>query len=282
MAKTDTGTAVAKAQSTELDLPAELLEEAAAQAGAGTSSSADDNIVPFIVLLQDLSPEVKRRDPAYVEGAEVGYLLNKASRQLWGPEDVLEFQPCAFQRAIMEWVPRDNGGGLVQRHPFLGSAEESLKAAGGEMIPDPRDSSGRKMIWRTKAGNDLIDTRYHFGHVVQPDGRLEPAVLGFSSTGHTSSREWMTLMNNALLPAPGGGAPVKAPSYFKKYRLRTTTKSNNQGDWFVVKAEDAGWIREKYMRDAGKALHDSVMSGVVSAAAEEPSSGGQSEADLPI
>jgi len=270
-------------------LPAELMEELAADAGAGTSQSADDNIVPFIVLLQDMSPEVKKRDPEYVDGAEVGMLLNKATKQLYAADEkqaeeaglpILEFQPCYFDRCVVEWVPRADGGGFVARHELQGSPEQTMEKLGARQVPDPQDPN--KKIWRTSDGkNDLIDTRYHFGHVISEDG-ISPAVLAFSSTGHTASREWMTMMNNFKVPvkqADGTTVLKSAPSWSKKYRVGSKPKSNKKGDFFVVNIADAGVIVDTAVRAAGKALNASVGSGAVRAAQDEAPAGGE---DSPI
>lgn len=266
-------------------VPADLASEMEGMEGLGTSGKADDNIVPFLSHLQDLSPEVKKRDPLYIEGAEPGCLLNKATRQVWKIDQQskllvdddgqpLTVQPCEYQHLIVEWIPRDAGGGFVSRHD---KTEETVEATmlkiGGKQIPDPRDSSGKKKIWRL-GSNDLIDTRYHFVNVLQPDGRVEPCVMSFTSTGHTASRSWMSLMRNNLLQ---GKIP---PSWFRQYHVKALTKSNAQGEWFVLSFEDAGWVQDKAVRARGLALHQSVSSGVVKAAAETDSTGGG--ADIPI
>jgi hypothetical protein len=264
-------------------LPADLLADAEALAGMGTSASADDNIIPFLSLLQDMSPEAKKRDPKYVEGAEPGFILNKASRQIWGPNDLLEVQPCAFDRTIVEWVPRDNGGGFVARHTLLPAGPDAtMRSLGAKEQPDPRDP--KKVRWVLPNGNELIDTRYHFVNIVHPDGRLEPVVMSFSSTGHSVSRQWMTLMRQAQVPTSKG--PAVAPSFFKKYRVTAAPRKNNKGEFFVLDFKDAGWIHDAGVRAAGKALHDSVKAGDVKAGDEEAQGSVDVDAgapdDLPI
>lgn len=256
------------------------------EVGLGTSTSADDNIIPFITVLQDMSPQVKKRDEAYVEGAEPGCLFNTATKQLWIPDeetglllstegDPLVVQPCAFVRAVAEWIPRDAGGGFVARHPHdKPTIEETLKSLGGDQVPDSRDSTGRKKIWRV-GNNDLIDTRYHYANILHPDGRTEPVVLSFASTGHTTSREWMTALNNLRLPSGR-----KPHSFFSKWNIRARTKKNTQGEWFVLSMVFAGWVEDKHVRDVGRELHEAVNSGKVKAAAETAQT--QSEADVPI
>lgn len=288
MAKNDdkTGTDLTKA-ATGTELSADLAAEFAADAGAGTSQAADDNIVPFIVLLQDMSPEVKKRDPEYVNGAEVGMLLNKATRQLYAPNadeaektglPQLVFQPCAFDRCIVEWVPRNSGGGFVARHELTGTPEATMLAIGGKQMEDPQDP--KKKIWRTADGShDLIDTRYHFGHVINEAG-YSPAVLSFSSTGHTASREWMTLMNNFKVRTPAGDLVV-APSWSKKYVVGSKPKTNTKGDFFVISISDGGIIADKSVRDAGKTLNAGISSGAIKAAQDE-ATGAAKDGEMPI
>jgi len=244
-------------------------ELAAESSGAGVSSSADDTIVPFIALLQDMSPEAKKRDPKYVEGAEPGFLLNKASRQLWGPDDNLTVIPCAFQRVINEWVPRDDGGGFVGRHPLPrdGNLEAGMSSIGAKQVKDPKDPE--KSVWVTADGrHQLTDTRYHYVLVENPDGRLIPAVLSFSSTGHTTSRSWMSLMNE---PIPG--STVKPDSWMRRYRVRAVPKKNKKGDFFVLQVDaipgKEGYVLDKSNREFARKFHESIMSGAVRAADEE-------------
>jgi hypothetical protein len=268
-------------------LPAELMEELAADAGAGTSSAADDNILPFISLLQDMSPEVKKRDPEYVEGAEPGMLLNKATRQLYAGNveqaeqtglPILEFQHCAFQRCINEWIPRNDGGGFVARHELRGTPEETMKALGGKQVQDSQDPD--KMVWKTADGkHDLIDTRYHYGNAIDAEGSPNPGVISFSSTGHTASREWMTMMRNFKIRV--NDRLLVAAAWSKKYRILTKPRKNKKGDFFVVTVQDGGIIADKALRDAGKALHAGFEAGTVRTA-DEVAPAGNGDADAPI
>jgi hypothetical protein len=252
----------------EYQLPAEMLDEMIADAGAGLSTSADDNIVPFIVLLQDMSPEVKKRDPNYVEGAEAGMYMNKASKQLYAGDrsmaertglPQLEFQHCILDKCVVEWIPRLDGGGFIARHQ------------------DPN-----KTIWKNADGShDLIETRYHFGNIVN-DGNPRPAVLAFSSTGHTTSRQWMTTMNEFKINDPktgqvmrnAQGEPLTLPAWARKYIVGTKARENKKGSFFVGTVEDGGFIRDANIRSTGKKLHDAVKSGLVTAAADDAGGGG--------
>lgn len=282
-------------------LTGDMASEAAQYAGEGTSGRAEDNVLPFLSLLQDMSPEAKKRDPNYVEGAEPGFVLNKATRQLFpcsvedgGKEgEQLFVQPCAFQRVINEWIPRDMGGGFVARHEFDDtlSVEDNMKKLGARQMKDPRDSKGQKMIWVKGEGSelhDMIDTRYHYVNIMMPDGTTQPAVMSFSSTGHTASRAWMTLQRNAKIPTPNG--QVVAPAWFKKYRVRALPKQNEKGEFFVLTFDDLGndgWIQDANIRASGRDLNEAFQTGNAKAGVEEegtgaPAGGASADEDVEI
>lgn len=240
----------------------DFLKEAAELGGAGRTKGIDDNVVPFLTLLQDMSPEAKKRDPEYVEGAEPGMILNKATRTV---HTELIVQPWAADRCINEWVPREAGGGFRGRHPLIGSVEASMKAAGAEAKPDPRDP--QKTIWVLPNGNELIDTRYVYVNVLDEErNSATPAVISFSSTGHTVAKQWSTMRNNSVLP---NGA--EHPIWFRKYRMRTKAQSNNKGEFFVLAFDDLGddgWVTNAQFRSKARELFEQFQEGKIRSADE--------------
>jgi hypothetical protein len=225
-------------------LPAHL-QKMQEHAGAGTSQAAEDNIVPMVAVLQPLSPQVDRRNPKYIEAAEPGaiWLKNAPTPIISGDEGIV-FQPCFFSRHIVEWVPREQGGGYVARHDEMPAEARTIKS---------RD--GKRDVWVMPNGNQLIDTRYHVGNVVFPDGTIMPYVIPFSSSGHTVSRTWHTLMNSIRLPSGD-----IAPSFARVYRLKTIQRTNAAGTWFVFDVSHEGWAPEQ-LYDRGLELHESFKAG---------------------
>lgn len=280
VAKTD-GKAQSLATTEDEALLALIAEEATGEA-KGVSTDANDGVVPYLAILQDMSPQVKKRDPEYVPGAEVGMILNTATKQLYAADDKqaeetglprLVFQPCAFDHCIVEWIPRNEGGGFVARHPLVdGSVEKTCLELGGRQVPDPQDP--KKKIWKTGDGkHDLIDTRYFFGHIIGADGDIEPAVISFSSTGHGPAREWMTMIKNFKLVK--NGVKVVADSWMKKYVVGTKPKNNKKGDFFLAAIADGGIVADANIRAAGKKLNASFEAGSIRAGEDV---GGESEA----
>lgn len=75
-------------------------------AGIGSQNvTADDLSTPRLKLLQLISPEVKKHDAAYVEGAEAGMFLNTATKEL---STSLFVMNIFFSKAWNIWDGDDN------------------------------------------------------------------------------------------------------------------------------------------------------------------------------
>lgn len=227
-------------------LPGFLKDKVRESAGMGVSSRAEDNLIPLIYILQSNSPQVDERDPEYVEGAKPGdiWLRNSGLPAIKG-EVGLVFQPCYFSIDWPEWKP--NRAGFVGRH--LTQPPEAVWTN----TPTPQDPD--RMSWVMPNGNTVQETRYHPGYVYLPGGRVMPFVIPLTSTGHTVSKNWMTLMNGKM------DQGVVTASFMSKYRLKTKMKVNAFGKFFVFSISDEGWITtdEEYQR--GFALHASFEAG---------------------
>ena len=91
--------------------PATAFEEFA---GAGLEEvTTEDLAIPFLRILAQLSPQVNKRDGAYVEGAEAGMIYNTVSNEAYDGEKGVLVVPCYYNRRFIEWQPRSSGGGYV-------------------------------------------------------------------------------------------------------------------------------------------------------------------------
>ncbi len=253
-------------------LPAEMLEQFEFNAGEGVSTAAEDNLVPFIGILQALSPQISKRDPKYIPGAEEGDILVTSLNRFWKGETGIVFQACSFQRDFVEWKPRDAGGGFIGRHPQMPTT--------AKQVPDPKNP--QRTRWIMPAGTDIVDTRYHFGYILNgadaqgegPEMGPMQAVIALASTGHTFSRSWMTQMGQLRLPSGKG-----APSRSRKYRLSTIPTSNPIGKWFKFSLKDEGWLTDIEQYAAGTALFQAIRDGSLKAAAPEASESHDGDSD---
>ena len=56
--------------------------EADANQGLG-QLGMDDLAIPFLRILSDTSPQIKKRDPLYIEGAESGMIYNTLTKEIF-------------------------------------------------------------------------------------------------------------------------------------------------------------------------------------------------------
>ena len=105
---------VVKKQNTDLssEISADLIIKSA---GLGLENVTNDDItIPRLAIIQSGSPQRKKKDEKYIEGADEGMIFNTVTNTLY-PES-LEIIPCGFRKTYVEWVPREKGGGLVAVH----------------------------------------------------------------------------------------------------------------------------------------------------------------------
>lgn len=228
------------------NVPSFLQNKVVEDVGKGLSGAADDNLVPMVYTLQSNSPQVKPRDPDYIEGAKTGdiWLRNSGLPPIAGEEGMV-FQPCYFSKDWVEWKP--NRGGFVGRHLDRPADAE-------EKHIDPQNPD--RKAWVRKNGNIVVETRYHVGRVYYM-GMKMPYVIPMSGTGHTVSKAWMTRMNNKSMPGVTGAAPAWACLY----RLKTKPTSNAYGDWMKFDIIDEGWVQSLEDYEAGASLNAAFAAG---------------------
>lgn len=229
-------------------LPAHLQERMSEHSGMGVSTRAEDNLIPIITMIQKNSPQVEKRDPKYIEGAEAGFIwMRGAEYPLINGEEGFLFQPCFFDQDWVEWIPRKSGGGFVGRHRAI--------PADVIQVEEASDDGKMRKKWVRPSGNEVIETRYHVGRVFDGDDR-HAYVIPLQSSGHTVSKQWMFEMNNKKLPNG-----EKAPSFAKVYRIRSKYRQNAAGSWYVLDPSDEGWVGTEEDYEAGLALNQAFDKG---------------------
>lgn len=247
--KTATKNAVAKRDKGKLPALASMYER---DAGAGFEyADADSYAIPFLVVLQKMSPQCDDDQDAYIKGAKPGMFLNTATQEIYDGKVGVVLVPCSFRRQMVEWVPRDEGGGFRGSYDVDDVDFASLS----------RDESGRFV---NENGNHLVDTRYHYCLLVTENGkRVQPVVFSLSSTQIKKSRNWMTLMNGIRIKGRNG-KEFCPPMFSHAYRVTSVGESNEKGDWKGVAIEIDHQLEESEMSiyEAAKKFITQVESGV--------------------
>ena len=107
--------AVAKAKSAELST--DVLDDIFETAGDGASFDSSEMQIPFVRILQALSPQLNKKKPEFIEGASSSDMYNTVTGQFWDGEEGLVVVPCFQVTKYLEFVPRDQGGGYKGEIP---------------------------------------------------------------------------------------------------------------------------------------------------------------------
>lgn len=190
--------------------------------------SRDDMAIPFLAILQSGSPQCKRSEGAYIEGAAEGMILNTVTGKVIDTHKTpLVVVPCAYHRAFVEWRVRESGGGFVREHK-----------------PDPnlltdtfRDEKNRDIL---PNGNQINDTRTFYVLALDENGIPSPAVLTMTSTQIKKAKQWMMQQN--LLKLRGANGVYTPPMFASKWTITTVPESNDKGSWMGWKFEHAGYL----------------------------------------
>lgn len=234
-------------------LPATINLEA--DAGIGRENmTAQDMAIPFISVLQALSPQVKK-GPHRIDGAEEGDLFNTVTQEVWAGAEGIYLVPCAFNRQYVEWAPRDSGGGYQGAH----DSDAILNQCS-------RDENGRDIL---PNGNLIVLTNYHYCLVVDEDENvLDRVVVPFSSTFLKKSRRWNSMMSAIMIQ--GANGRFNPPMFSHIYKLTTEHESNNKGEWYSPVIVTKGMITNPATYETAKQFAQDVSKGLVKVAVPEP------------
>jgi hypothetical protein len=211
----------------------EIMERPDFMAGHGRGSEevkASDLAIPRLSIIQSLSPQRKKNDPAYIEGAEEGMIFNTVSRELY--EGGVTMVPCYFRPEWVLWKLQDFGGGFLGSYP---SEEEGEKAWAQQ---------------ENKNQCELVDTGNHFCLLLHPDGRAEEVVVSMSVSQQKISRQW-----NSMIRIAGGDR------FERKYKLEAVAVQNKKGqDFFNWKVTQLGFV-DKTTYDHAESLYEAMAAG---------------------
>lgn len=223
-----------------------VLADGASGASGFENVRPEDTAIPFIYVLQSLSPQVKKGHPGRIEGAEEGDLFNNVMQAIVKPPLVVV--PCAFQKAYVEWRPREVGGGFVQQHK-----DETI------LVQCARNEKNLDVL---PNGNHVVPTAYHFILLVNKDGAYERAVLSLTRTQLKKSRRWLSQMMAQLIP-DGKGGHVRPPMFAYSYEVSTVMEQKDQYSWFGYVISQPRLLTSEALYLEAKRFHLECVAGAV-------------------
>jgi len=176
--------------------------------GAGSENLEESSALPIIRILQDQSPEINKRKDKYIEGAEAGDLYwNSEQRTLERP---LKFIPVKSVALYTEWIPKDEGGGLVAIHNLDIVNDEKYK----------KDVKRRNDEWL--GDHELKYTRYWMT-LANIDGEWQKAMLAMTSTQLKVARELSKVIKGFKYESM---PEITPPIFARSFELSTVVEKN--------------------------------------------------------
>ena len=237
-------TAVAVKDENTTALSTNVVLDFAADAGMGMEGVDKDSFaIPFIALLQGLSPQLET-----VDGARPGLFINTITDELF--KEVLVV-PCAYQRRYLRWAPRSEGGGYKGEY-------NPIDIETGKILGVEKDADGRLRL----EGDELKDTRNHFVLMQSETGAWQPALLSLSSTQIKKSKRWMSRIQGIELRTPEG-KPFNPPSFSHVYKLKAVKEENSKGSWWGLDIELVEPVQDAETYARAKEFNKQVAAGEV-------------------
>lgn len=177
--------------------------------------------IPFIRILQKLSPQLDKQKPEFVMGAEEGHFFNTVTKQDLG--DSINIIVLKFEHVYIEWRP--NRGGFVSYHSEDNAARIAVDTTFG--------------AWKTKDGNELQEN-YAYLVLVEGHEAEGPAVLSLSSSAIKMAKNWNRLMVTHVMENG-----KKAMPYYLVWNLSTEYQKNDKGTWYAPAVKFVRYIDEQ-------------------------------------
>jgi hypothetical protein len=185
-------------------------------AGAGTENLDESSSMPLLHIIQALSPQLKKKDDKFIEGASMGDIFLASTGEVLAQP--LRVIPINIKTLYVEWVPKSLGGGLVGMHD-LAIVESPLYEQGRK-----GKATGVKTYDEWLGENELKYTAYWFLKV-EVDGQWVDAMLALTSTQLKVHRKLQTDVKKFRYPKLD-----VVPSLFARSFELTAVEETNKRD----------------------------------------------------
>jgi hypothetical protein len=188
--------------------------------GHGLPETAAGYLTPQAIVLQALSPQVSKHDPAYLEHAEPGDIAVPVLGKLYKGEVGVEAVLCAQRRSFSEFLPGRGG--------FVGSYDEPPNN-----VEKRLSENGRQTILVCRDSENVIEPTVNLYLLLAG----EPVVMYASRSKLFFARQWSTACAQYKHPVAG----KSFPSYARCWQLKTALIKRALGSWFTLAFDDLGW-----------------------------------------
>jgi hypothetical protein len=203
------------------------VEDMVADSNLGGKVSLADISIPYLYILQPLSPQVNEDHAKYISGAKPGMLYMSNLELVFDGRDTgLIIVPCYYERLINEWTPREKGGGLIASHEVESDIMKQAKPneKGQMFLPN---------------GHQVIDTAYHYVLAQDPRTKIwHQCIMPFKGTHHKASRRMNSTISTTMIP----NTDKRAPRFLYKWKLTTLKEQKDEFIYSVPKLEQLDMV----------------------------------------
>lgn len=173
------------------------------------NQTQEDYSIPWLAILEALSPALEEN-----KDLRPGWLYNSATGEAY--QEGVVFVPAITKHSFVEYKPRGQGGGFVGLHE-----------PDSDLVIDCKTNQDFGE-YTTPGGNELTETFYVYGIMVESDGSLVPMAISFSGTRIKKYKNWMTKARTVQL-TNSQGRRFPAPLFAHRYLLEATPDSSPKG-----------------------------------------------------
>jgi hypothetical protein len=230
------------------------------EGGGFEGADKESFAIPFIQILQKMSPMVDEDNPKHVEGAKAGMLYNTVTQKLYDGKVGVRFVPCTFKRCFICWGGREGDAGF--KGEFTPEQIEEMKEK-GEIVEfenrlyKPSPDGGTV---NPKKNDYYADTRSHFILLIDDKGDTSNAILSLSSSQTKASRILMTALQGRRIER--NGVKRMPPMYANVVKLTTIGMANEKGTWSGARFDlEEEFVKDKIIFEEAKAFKMAIDSG---------------------
>ena len=242
----------------EDNLPSAIEDEIFATAGEGTSYDTSELQIPFVRILQAMSPQLIKSNPKYIPNARAGDIFNTVSNQVWDGEEGIVVIPCYQETKYLEFVARgvttsDGKSGfqgfIEPDNPII---QQATREKNKEYLPN---------------GNELIKSDQHYCIIID-DGMPQFAILDMAISKLKVSRRWKTQIHMLKIKNKQG-IPVTPSLYSNMWKFKVVEESNPEGVFYNYNFERVGFVQDKGIFQLARDFRNSVEKGEAKAKVED-------------
>lgn len=206
------------------------------------NADRDSFAIPFLQVLQKMSPQLDRNAPEYIKNAKEGDIYNTANGEVYDGGEGIILIPVNFKRSFVAWLIREKGGG------FKGEYQPTDPI----VVTTVRDDKNRNLL-PDNNGIQLVDTRLHAVILLNGENP-QPALLTTTPTQIKKSKRWMTQMQELQ-------SKDQLPTFAHAYKFTTVPESNDRGSWMGWQIDYAQPVAEQEQIDASISFYKAMQTG---------------------